>query len=217
MLRKQVFVVVLALALAACAGQTGTPGPAPAATSAPVAAQPTLAVAAPTAPSAPTVGAPAFPPAPSVNVPSTWKQYKASVRPGEGYIIAVPATWRIEHTPGTPETQVSLYSFVAGTANPGAPVSSDQTKIDIVPLPELAGKTLADIVAASTSGPGGKVLDQRQVSLNGIPAERVDLDTPQGKSVALFFLLGSQPMVIQGYGDLSTFEPIVSTLRETKG
>lgn len=46
-----------------------------------------------------------------------------------------------------------------------------------------------------------------------MPAARVEMDTAQGKSVAIFLMTEPTPMVIQAYGDVSHLDAILATLR----
>jgi hypothetical protein len=139
--------------------------------------------------------------------------FRANINPELGYSLVVPSGWRTETPAGAPSGQISLYSYEPSTGtNPSAPVASNQTKIDIVPLSGMTGRTLAEVMAATTNT-SGRVLATRSRDLGGLPALHVDLETPSGPSSAVFVQLGNQPLVIQGYGDLQPFDQIIASFR----
>jgi hypothetical protein len=131
--------------------------------------------------------------------------------------VSIPPDWRIE-TPatiaGATQSVTSIYSYPADAAGVGgSPVAPTQTKIDIVPLVGQEGRTVDEIVASSLTGPGVTFSDLQSMQINGIPAVRVDLDTPQGESVAVFLMAEPEPIVIQAYGDVSRLDAILATFR----
>lgn len=139
--------------------------------------------------------------------------FRANLTSELGYSLVLPSGWRTDPLPGAPTGQVSLYSYEPSTVtNPSAPLAANQTKIDIVPLSGMTGKSLSEVVAA-TATPSGRVLTTRNRELGGLPALQVDLETSRGASSAVFVLLGDQPLVIQGYGDLQPFDQIVASFR----
>lgn len=152
--------------------------------------------------------------------PADWQTRAVSLASGVTYAISAPPGWRIE-SPQTPAGGMAaptmLFSYPASAAGPGgAPVDPKQTKVDIVPLAGQEGKTLAEIVAATTGGPGTTLAGVWAVTVNGIPATRVELDTPLGRTAAVFLLLDRQPLVLQGYGDLEGFNAVLPTFRRVR-
>lgn len=198
---------------------TPLPTARPAATPAPVVvvtrAVPEIPTQAPPAPIA--AGTPSGVVYAAPTLPADWQSQTVTLAPGLSYTISAPPDWRIE-IPATPRQGTAaptmLFSFPANASGPGgAPVPAGQTKIDIIPLSGQEGKSLADIVTSSIGGAGTTVTRIEAVSLNGLPASRVETNTPLGPMVSVFLLLDRQPMVIQGYGALDPFDALLSTFR----
>lgn len=191
----------------------------PAATPAPVvivtrAAPPVPTLAPPTAVAA---GTPSGVVYAAPTLPAGWQTQTVTLAPGLAYTISAPPGWRIE-IPATPRQGAAaptmLFSYPANAAGPGgAPVAADQTRIDIVPLSGQEGKSLTEIVTSTIGGAGTAVTRIEAVHVNGIPASRVEANTPLGPTVSVFLLLDRQPLVIQGYGALDPFNAILSTIR----
>lgn len=148
----------------------------------------------------------------AATIPSGWQVHRSTATAQVRYSIATPAGWRLE-APTATGGPTSLYSYPASAVtNPSAPVPTNQTKIDITPLIGLENRTLAEVVT-STLGPNATIEAVSATDVNGMPGARVQLRTPAGSSIAVFFIVGAQPMLIQAYGDLSQFDTILSTFR----
>jgi len=226
-LRITPIAICLLLGLAGCAPfakATATPGPT--ATAALVAADTEVVEATPTGTPVPTDT-----PAPTVEVVVT--VYPEDVSPSAeivtptpwptltftdlaaNYAIDYPADWFVWQS--EPGMVASITSFDMSGSQAQGGVPPDQAKIDIVPNPSGRPETLDAM--AERARTELQVSEEYVVELaGGIPAVVMrGSGNISGDTALLLAVIQGESILIQGYGDISRFNAIASTLRAIEG
>jgi hypothetical protein len=130
-----------------------------------------------------------------------------------GFSIRYPQGWVA--TPSGDGVILSSFDPAAAPGRGGVP--QDETKIDVLPLPDPSVSLEAQAQQAIAGA--DEVLGQERVTLpSGGEAFRLHIVAGMaGETKALFTEISGRQVVVQGYGDLSRFEEIAWTLQPAEG